>query len=314
MKGHRFLEAMGNIDKSFAIEALEWKKDEDKKRKRGIVTGGVGVIAMLFVVVLSVFLVEKYRKQNKSNNMTGKNVESSETTKSPVVSPEDTPLITRIATDKDILIFQAKTYYHVCDYVLSEQESVKAFLEESIGEAVLSDLSGNSKAWDINEEKRGNVYTLKGYDVDFRIAVLSEKCLEEGEKKIVISCFDEMDGFLLKQGKTIYEDRLKIRSRIELDECKVVLDGKERDLQLSQEEWEGILVSLDENTIEYGNGASPLSLGGKENRVRQAIVFLSLNDGTEIRLYVTEEGTISYWNFSACSVNVPKSVVAPLFK
>ena len=50
------------IDKSFAIEALEWKKDEDKKRKRGIVTGGVGVIAMLFVVVLSVFLVFSFLK------------------------------------------------------------------------------------------------------------------------------------------------------------------------------------------------------------------------------------------------------------
>ena len=167
-------------------------------------------------------------------------------------------------------------------YYGEDADRIRGLLDEYVGEA-----KGNLDEWstqsDYAEELAGSVggaiYTLKGYDPDFRLACA-------GEDDILI--MEHLNGIRVYMGSEIFEDRLHLAENGKevscIDHATWYYGGREED--------DPVTVSFEEGV--WNEFLKEISQGTFEN-----LQLSEIYDGIAVHLYVTmEDGTVNPFRIS----------------
>ena len=109
------------------------------------------------------------------------------------------------------LVYKGSVYTQGASYY-GDLSSVEHLVGDYVGEAI-----GSLDEWSTQDEWAtefastylGSVYTVKGYDEDFRLCIYVQ--LEDGE---FLQFLDNFDGIGLNTGKDLFDDRFHIRNNI----------------------------------------------------------------------------------------------------
>lgn len=167
-------------------------------------------------------------------------------------------------------------------YYGEDADRIRGLLDEYVGEA-----KGNLDEWstqsDYAEELAGSVggsiYTLKGYDPDFRLACV-------GEDDILI--LEHLNGIHVYKGSEIFDDRLHLAENGKAVSC---IDHETWYYGGSGED-DPVPVSIDEGV--WNDFLKEISEGTFED-----LQLSEIYDGIAVHLYVTmEDGTVNPFRIS----------------
>lgn len=153
----------------------------------------------------------------------------------------------------------------------------------------------------------GDVYTVNGYDPDFRICIVWENDIQ---------FMEHLNGIGITTGKDVYSKRLHIDNGItsvEYIDYREYMNGYEygtdvdrKPMELTDDELDSFINAINEGTFaDNGNGY----LFNDYNNF--TIIYLHLKDGTVVTLLLKDDGNVFYHDsFSFYySVKIPQNVL-----
>lgn len=206
------------------------------------------------------------------------------------------------------LYTQGEIYYD------EDAARVEPLLGEKLGDATgtidcFSDESEYEKPF--ASTLAGEVYTVQGYDVDFRVAVRNV----DSEGRLSVWFLDHLNGIWLSTGADLFETRLHLRDRISSIQWQAHSDwdwnrGGIQDAELSEESWSAFLDAVD--TGEFVNAWQPDEpfYEGRPNSSiydtpNQTHLFLMMADGSRVELRLIEGGYVGYAPLGWYFVRIP---------
>lgn len=199
-----------------------------------------------------------------------------------------------------LIVYNGKIYMQAeyLDYDSSSYESAKQnFVDEYLGTA-----SGKIDERSSKEEYQkemassvtGDVYSVKGYDKNFRICI--PEMYEGGN---FIAFFENLNDITLSTGKDLYGDRLNLMnnySNVLYETHDDWNEGKEEYRQLAGVSAEDISAFVD---ALYESDFEDLSERSKDiydQNLKQAHIYFKMNDGTTVGIRLFENGYVRYNN------------------
>ncbi|MBQ8830118.1 MAG: hypothetical protein IJ017_00780 [Oscillospiraceae bacterium] len=218
-----------------------------------------------------------------------------------------------------VVVYKGGIYTQSYSYFDDEAERIRHLVGEHLGTAT-GTINEWSKQDDYAQEfassLSGEVYTVNGYDSDFRICICIEYTREDGENFLMIQFLDRLNGITLANGEGLFEDRLHIRERTEKiqwqshDEWNY--GGEVHGISFDDTEWEAFLDVLyrGELVYTYVYDENDPTKGFYEDKPYSSIfdnpnqvhLILNMDDGTTVRLRLIEGGYVGlehvgWWYF-----------------
>ncbi|MGN0517961.1 MAG: hypothetical protein ACI4II_04475 [Acutalibacteraceae bacterium] len=156
----------------------------------------------------------------------------------------------------------------------------------------------------------GDVYTVNGYDPDFRICIVWDNNIQ---------FMEHLNGIGITTGKDVYSKRLHIDNGITsveyLNYQEYIsgfdsgINAEPKPLELTDDELDSFINAINEGTFaDNGNGY----LFNDYNNL--SYIYLHLKDGTVVTLLLKDDGNVFYHDsFSFYySVNIPQNVLSSI--
>ena len=145
----------------------------------------------------------------------------------------------------------------------------------------------------------GEVFTMKGYDPEFRLCLYREEEGEDGKMYRVVDIYEQLYGITLRTGKDYFEEKLHLSENWEdwmgcytvlLDESIPSYGVEYRPLKnVSRQQKEAFIKALDEcQFVDLGDQFNQFYNGDVEEK---EITFL-MKDGTKVDLTLFEGGWV----------------------
>ena len=217
-----------------------------------------------------------------------------------------------------LVVWKGAVYTMAGIYVGEDAEAIRGLLGEHLGRAsgTIDEWSGQDEyAVDLASTVLGEVYTVIGYDPDFRLCVVSEQENEAGEPELWIGMMERFKGVALAKGADLFTDRLRTDGRVTGLRYQTHDDWNDaRYLYHPLEHTEAVdafLKALNEGAWTYQMDSDPDLYRGQR---RQAHLWLDLEDGTAVELRLLEGGLAGYQALSWYYVELPPEVFDPIFE
>lgn len=218
-----------------------------------------------------------------------------------------------------LVVYNSGIYTHAENYYGDSAIGIDALVGDYLGYA-----SGSINEWSKQEEyaenfastMSGKVYSVKGYDTDFRICIRKEIEDENGEPTLWILFLDRLNGITLTRGEDLFESKLHIRNRVKSIQWQSHDDwdwgrGNIQDVNLDSACWEEFLNQIDNSKFVYAwaddNHLSDSNGTNKSiyHTPNQAHLILTMEDGTVVRLRLIEGGYVGYDALGWYFVQIP---------
>jgi len=182
-------------------------------------------------------------------------------------------------------------YYQGGVYTESGYYSLESdILDEKIGEA-----NGKIDEWSSREDKSaefastylGEVYTVKGYDPSFRLAI---------KEKEFITVLDRLNGIGISTGYDLFEERLhlydnmKSASYLTHEDWDAARTDNKKPLTCTEKELKTFLKIVEVSEFEYTYETCPEIYSTE----KQGHLFLNMQDGTTAELRLMDGGYVGY--------------------
>ena len=205
-------------------------------------------------------------------------------------------------------------------YMDLEAEQKEALLGEYLGHATLS-----IDEWSSFEEYskefastyEGDVYSVKGYDPDFRVCV---RCEEEYDGKRHLSLFflERLNDITLSSGYDLFEARLKVREKYvsckwenhdDWDNARNIYHN----LVLDDEAWGKFMDMVDtyEFVCTWNPDTKSSSIYRTDNQIH---LYIQLDDGLEVHMRLIEGGYVGYQGLNWYFVKIPEDIFNKVFE
>ena len=301
MKKNKILESMEYVDDEIIEEADGYAS---AKKKHGWLK--YGVMAACFCLVLAgTFVVKKSLKPLPEENTPAQLVIPS--VELPNSSMEDGVMADMIG----LVVYNGGVYTQAEDYYGDDATAVDALIGDYLGYA-----SGTIDEWSKKEEYdknfastvSGKVYTVKGYDTDFRICIRAEVEDENGNPTLWIQFLTRLNGITLDTGADLFENRLHMQGNVKSIQWQSHADwdlgGKNlRDLHLNSACWEDFLNQMNHGKFVYTwTDDMDQSIYDTSNQVH---LILTMEDNTIVRLRLIEGGYVGYDALGWYFVQIP---------
>lgn len=301
MKKNKILESMEYVDDEIIEEADGYAS---AKKKHGWLK--YGVMAACFCLVLAgTFVVKKSLKPLPEENTPAQLVIPS--VELPNSSMEDSVMADMIG----LVVYNGGIYTQAEDYYGDDATAVDALIGDYLGYA-----SGTIDEWSKKEEYdknfastvSGKVYTVKGYDTDFRICIRAEVEDENGKPTLWIQFLTHLNGITLDTGADLFENRLHMQGNVKSIQWQSHADwdlgGKNlRDLHLDSVCWEDFLNQIDNGKFVYTwTDDMDQTIYDTSNQVH---LILTMEDNTIVRLRLIEGGYVGYDALGWYFVQIP---------
>ena len=207
------------------------------------------------------------------------------------------------------LYTQGETYYD------DDAARVEPLLGEKLGDATgtidcFSDDSEYEKPF--ASTLAGEVYTVQGYDADFRVAVRNV----DSEGRLSVWFLNHLNGIYLNTGADLFETRLHLRGNVAALQWQAHADwdwnrGGMQDAALSEETWSAFLDAVDAGEfVNTWQPDTPFYEGRPNSSIydtpNQAHLFLTMTDGSRVELRLFEGGYVGYAPLGWYFVQIPR--------
>ena len=301
MKKNKILESMEYVDDEIIEEADGYAS---AKKKHGWLK--YGVMAACFCLVLAgTFVVKKSLKPLPEENTPAQLV-------IPSVELPNSPMEDGVMADMiGLVVYNGGVYTQAEDYYGDDATAVDALIGDYLGYA-----SGTIDEWSKKEEYdknfastvSGKVYTVKGYDTDFRICIRAEVEDENGNPTLWIQFLTRLNGITLDTGADLFENRLHMQGNVKSIQWQSHADwdlgGKNlRDLNIDSACWEDFLNQMNHGKFVYTwTDDMDQSIYDTSNQVH---LILTMEDNTIVRLRLIEGGYVGYDALGWYFVQIP---------
>ena len=115
------------------------------------------------------------------------------------------------------VMYQGNMYTDAEMYSEEESPHLEGLLGEEIGESTgtIDEWSDESEyAREFASNIPGKVYTVQGYDPDFRLCVRRDFTDDSGVHRMWLHFLEHLNGISLSTGADLFEDRLQLRDRV----------------------------------------------------------------------------------------------------
>ena len=301
MKKNKILESMEYVDDEIIEEADGYAS---AKKKHGWLK--YGVMAACFCLVLAgTFVVKKSLKPLPEENTPAQLV-------IPSVELPNSPMEDGVMADMiGLVVYNGGVYTQAEDYYGDDATAVDALIGDYLGYA-----SGTIDEWSKKGEYdknfastvSGKVYTVKGYDTDFRICIRAEVEDENGNPTLWIQFLTRLNGITLDTGADLFENRLHMQGNVKSIQWQSHADwdlgGKNlRDLNIDSACWEDFLNQMNHGKFVYTwTDDMDQSIYDTSNQVH---LILTMEDNTIVRLRLIEGGYVGYDALGWYFVQIP---------
>lgn len=219
-----------------------------------------------------------------------------------------------------LVVYKGAIYTQAENYFGSDAMKIDGLVGKHLGHATGSINEWSSQdeyAKDFASSVAGEVYEVLGYNTDFRICIRNEFIDENGETELFIEFLDCLNGITLTTGADLFETRLHIRDRIsEIHwQCHNDWDygmGDMKTADLDPALWEQFLDQTDKGV--FVNTWDPeVSTDTIYDTDNQAHIFLTMEDGTVIRLRLIAGGYVGYEALGWYFIQVPGVIFETVF-
>ncbi len=315
MRGKDLLNVMSAVDVDLIAESEE---AFHKEQKKPILIKWIAMAACLCLVLIGAFAAIKYYSNPPGYTNPTEDTESGINSYEGLYIP---PLKLPENTDGagfdmlGLIVYNDGIYTQSEDYYGDEALRIDSLVGDYLGYA-----SGSIDEWSKQDEYAkdfassvaGEVYSVKGYDTDFRICIRQKVKGESGKPILWIQFLERLNGITLTKGEDLFESRLHIREKAKKIQWQSHDDwdwdkGNIQDAELSSEIWEDFLEQIDAsefvNTRADDNPNSNIeSLYDTPN---QTHLILTMEDGTAVQLRLIEGGYVGY---NALFVQIPGEI------
>ena len=339
MKDHELLDAIGDIDPKYIDQAGEsGKATHHLFRKRA----GIAAACLLLAAAISVTVLFAINPSSPNGNIISASVAGDETIDaSPQPDRTEKSASDISATDGIVIpavelpdtsgneasfdmvgtvVCQGGIYLQSESYYNADADRIAPILGDYLGYAV-----GTLKEWsdyaeyskELASTYTGEVFSVKGYDPEFRICI---RCEFEGEDHNPATCIiflERLNGITVSMGKDVFEDRLHLSGNISAVEYQAHDDwdynqGNIRECDVDLSVWERFLQEINntEFTEIYWTDGSSFYEDHPGSTIydtpNQTHLILHMDDGTIVRMRLIEGGYVKYEAFGFyCFVKIP---------
>ena len=311
MKEEKIFEIIADINEKYIAEA----KIKPKKKKKQVWIKWIAAAACLCLILVGVWNINK--------NFKNSNVQNPAITDTalyiPAVKLPDTTAGMQQKMEP-LVVYNGCIYTLTEDYYGSEALKIDSLIGEYLGYA-----TGSIDEWSTQEEyseefastMRGKVYEVIGYDTDFRICIRRDIEDDDGgkpEDQLRITFFERLNDITLRTGADLFENRLHIRNQIANIQWQSCDDRFYRKENIQN-------ATLDSNLLEkffdqinknmFINLASPNK--SIYDTPRRTHIYLTMKDGTVVRLCLIEGGYVGYDGLAYCFVQIPEEIFNEVF-
>lgn len=206
-----------------------------------------------------------------------------------------------------LLVYQGGVYTQAEAYYGEEAEAIEPLLGDYLGEAV-----GSISEWSKQDEYAkefastysGPVYAVKGYDTGFRLCIRMMGADENDRPQLWLQFLERLNGITLSGGEDLFENRLHLKDRVQSFRSQAHEDwnwnrGGISELSLDSAVWERFLEEIDragfQNTwLPEGSFYEDHPYSSIFDTPNQAHLYLTMEDGTVVRLRLIEGGYVGY--------------------
>lgn len=315
MTGHDLLDTLGDIDARFLRNEADMQTKNDGKYM------WLAVAAALLLIAGGVYVVSRFVLQGRQEAKATATVTytaPSETTNTVPTSSTNAPdskeqgvyvpeIVLPESEEKGALVmmdmvglvvYRGGIYTQAEYYGEQDLEKVSELIGERLGTA-----KGNLDEWSSQDEyatefastTAGEVYTVKGYDPDFRICV----CVYENDDILRMVMFMErMNNITLATGEDIFETRLHIYGNVKSVQKQSQEDwhngrGNQSDVSISDEVWDAFWRSTNEApVVDTWSDVVEAEKWYKEGKIVH--LYLQMEDGTVNHIRLKEGGYVGY--------------------
>ncbi|MCR5204904.1 MAG: hypothetical protein K6E47_07585 [Lachnospiraceae bacterium] len=205
-------------------------------------------------------------------------------------------------------------------YMDMEAEQKEALLGEYLGHAT-SSLDEWSSFEEYSKEfastYEGDVYSVKGYDPQFRVCVRCE-AEYDGEKHLSLFFLERLNDITINSGYDVFEARLRVREKYvsckweshdDWDYARNIY----HDLELDDETWGRFMDMVDTCKFVYtwNPDTNSSSIYRTDNQVH---LYIQLDDGLEVHMRLIEGGYVGYQGLGWYFVKIPEDIFNKVFE
>ena len=220
-----------------------------------------------------------------------------------------------------LVVYDGGIYKAVQNYCGAEAEKIRSLVGEYLGHATgsIDEHSGKAVyAEEFASTVEGDVYTVSGYDTDFRICVCTENEREVGKTETWICFLERLNDITLTNGADLFENRLRLGGRISGIRWKSHGDwnqnaGYWQDAELDPVLWDEFLSQVDAGTFVSTWDMDTTYDKGIYSTPKQAHLRLTMEDGTVVSLRLIDGGYVGYDGLANCFVLIPGDAFDAVF-
>ena len=205
-------------------------------------------------------------------------------------------------------------------YMDMEAEQKEALLGEYLGHAT-SSLDEWSSFEEYSKEfastYEGDVYSVKGYDPQFRVCVRCE-AEYDGEKHLSLFFLERLNDITINSGYDVFEARLKVREKYvsckweshdDWDYARNIY----HDLELDDETWGRFMDMVDTCKFVYtwNPDTKSSSIYRTDNQIH---LYIQLDDGLKVHMRLIEGGYVGYQELGWYFVKIPEDIFNKVFE
>lgn len=326
MNGLDIMDSIGNIDPKFIDSAENSIINKERKTKR-ISTKTWGLLAASICLVLlvgAIYIISRNTPEPPTPNtsQSANNDVDVSTAKGVYIPAAQMPkdLSDEAMADMiGLVVYKGSIYIESEYYDHAEAIKIEPLLDEYLGQA-----NGKIDEWSEKNEYEtefastigGSVYSVRGYNTDFRICIKNEYPGDDGNKRISISFMDRLNDITLTAGKDLFEDRLQISGNIESitwqshDDWNYEIKNY-HELDMTSNRWTEFMNAVDAAEFEYlWNEDSPSTIYSVEGQLH---LILNMKDGTQVQLRLIAGGYVGYQPLGWYFVKIPEDIFDALY-
>lgn len=222
---------------------------------------------------------------------------------------------------KGLFVYQGRIYTQTAWYYNEEVSSIKNLIGERLGYA-----KGNINEWSKQDEYAvefagsitGDVYTVKGYDKQFRLCVMGSYVDNDGNHVDWVNFYENLNGIGLTSGSDLFGDRLMLR-----ENWKQVKSQKNDDWDYDKQTFTDLMGVTDSDINAFISALYSddfeyvYETVGIDNfytaEQTQAHLYFHMEDNTVIELRLFEGGYVGYRHLGWYFVKMPGEAFDVIF-
>ncbi len=225
---------------------------------------------------------------------------------------------------RGLIVYNGHIYSQAQVYYDTDAEAIEDLVGDYLGHA-----TDSIDEWSTREDydtefastNTGDVYSVKGYDIGFRLCLVEKHTNESGGTVKEILFFERLNDIELSTGKDLFGDRLHIKDNWASARCQTYESWSDDSYGIDFRELSGVtdqqindfIEELYNAPFEYTYDTLADDPDFYQSYRYQPPLYLTMKDGTQVMLQLFEGGYVGYYHLNWYYVKMPGETFDAIF-